>query len=194
MATYGHRNSFVMYMRWQNQRSVISRYVDAKSNAANANVLSPAHQNERIQFSDFYHPYCQPLMRVRFENCDLMGPCSVMFADILPNFEACGFLECNAVMVREGVPVSTAIALHNCQFINCRSFRITFVFVKKSYDTLSEQVQAMLPIITYSDERFVVVTVKKRLVPRGDLSTRGWGAMRGWLMLNFLLQGEGRFS
>src|SRR5882724_12898218 len=52
----------------------MSDYAQRKLEATDTNVLAPTHNHERIELSQFYHPYYLPTENTRFENCDLFGP------------------------------------------------------------------------------------------------------------------------
>jgi hypothetical protein len=105
------------------QRS-LARYGNAKAEAGHTNPLAPVHQHERIDLSQFYHPFHKATEKVRFENCELMGPASIFLDGCVLNEGL--FRECDVVVVRPDRPVSGVTKFQFCHFVNCKFFRVTF--------------------------------------------------------------------
>lgn len=146
IANLGVAIAFYIYSL-SRQRVVQARYVDAKINSSSVNVLAPIHQNERINLIDFFHPFYKPINQMRFENCDLMGPCNLALQ------EGCSFLGCNMeaceiVVVRPHVPITGATAFAGCQFINCRIFRATLLMNSATYNALPPLFKANVLVIS----------------------------------------------
>ena len=70
--------SFIVFLfGYASAQFALYQYTKAKTVGSGTNVLSPTHQHERINLSDFCHPYFRATENARFEDCELMGPAYV---------------------------------------------------------------------------------------------------------------------
>jgi len=139
--------SFI-YFLWGYARLQIelSAYTKAKASGPGANVLSPTHEHERINLSDFYHPYFRPTENARFEDCELMGPAYVVINGC--SFLHGSFIECEIVIVRSDRPVKGAMMFKFCTFLRCNLYRVTWLMNYDQYKALPEEMRAKVPVIS----------------------------------------------
>jgi hypothetical protein len=102
--------------------------------------------NEKVELSDFYHPFFRPVQNVRFEDCDLFGPC-LAFVDGC-NLSFCEFHDCEYIIARTDRPVLGATRFVNCTFYRCRLYRVTFILNYEAYKSLPYALKAHLPVIS----------------------------------------------
>jgi hypothetical protein len=124
----------------------IAKYIEKKIETSTVNVLAPSHVNERIELTQFYHPYLTPTEHARFENCDLMGPAYV--AVTASTFDGCIMNDCQIVIVRPMAPVSSAILLKFCTFVRCRLYRVVWLMDQQTYLAMPPEARAGMSVIS----------------------------------------------
>jgi hypothetical protein len=139
--------AFALYLYGRYQvEAAAAEFTRRKGEAAGANVLSPVHENERINLVDFYHPFYRATENARFENCDLMGPAWVAI-------DGCNFLhdlfsECELVIVRSDRPIKGASRFRFCTFVRSRFYRVTFIVNHEQFQTFPQEFRAGIPVIS----------------------------------------------
>jgi hypothetical protein len=126
------------------QRSVQSDYVRRQLDAGRINVLSQVYQRERISVSQFFHPFFRKLKQVRFENCDLMGPCNIIVHGSF--IDNCEFIDCEIIIARPDRPIKSAVIFEGCHFVNTRVFLVTLILPFTEYNRLSEKMKGITVI------------------------------------------------
>lgn len=127
-------------------RRRLSTYVVTKGSASTVNVLAPVHQDERVELSDFYHPYFHPTESVRFEHCELLGPANVVFDG--GTISQSSLIDCEIVIVRADRPVKGASLFRNCLIVRSRLYRVTLLMNHDTYRGLAPDMRSGVPVIS----------------------------------------------
>jgi hypothetical protein len=127
-------------------RNRMSEYTRIKSSTSGTNVLAATHEDERIELSQFYHPYFSATEHVRFEHCDLMGPAYTAINGC--TFDGCTMSDCQVVIVRPDAPATHAVLLRFCTFVRCRLHRVVWVMTPETYATMPLEFRAGIPVIS----------------------------------------------
>lgn len=124
----------------------VSDYVRAKAQTAAVNVLAPTHNNERIDLPQFFHPFYKPTEHVRFENCELFGPASLVIDGC--TIVNSGFFDCELVIARPDRPIKGAMVFKHCTITRCSLFRVTFLMKYDTYKNLPDEMKKGLVLIS----------------------------------------------
>jgi hypothetical protein len=106
-------------------------YLERAARSQTVNVRAPSHINSRMHLYEFYHPGCQPVPNVLFENCDLIGPSAVLLkAGQTIN---CTFIDCEIVVMSPKRRTKCAVTFQNCQFVRCTFYRVVLLISVEQY-------------------------------------------------------------
>ncbi len=133
------------------ERIWMTEYIRRKSETSSAHVLAPIHEFEKINLSDFFHPFYRPTSHARFENCDLMGPAMVVADGCV--FSQGGFNDCEIVIVNPTTPIRGAMRFNLCTFVRCNLFRVTFLMNREQYDQFPPEFRAKITVISGNADR-----------------------------------------
>ena len=137
--------SYFLYSRAR-LNAAIAFYTTTKATSAVVNVMAPVHTHEKIDLIQFYHPFMQPNDNVRFEDCHLMGPASiVMLGSTMTNSQ---FYECDVVIVRPDRIMQGASVFRYCTINRCKVFRVTFLMPIEFYNAFPDEMKRGLRIIS----------------------------------------------
>lgn len=114
-----------------------TRLMRHHAESATVNVLADDFRNIRIRLSDFFHPYFQATTGARFQDCEMIGPSNVVILDHC-SLDDCGFIDCQAVIVKTDVALKGASGFRKCAFSRCKFFGATFFLPKDLYDRMIE--------------------------------------------------------
>lgn len=131
---------------WARIHVMHARYVHEKLATSTVNVLSPIHENERINLADFFHPFYRATERVHFRNCELFGPAAVVFDG--GTFTGGSMENCEIVVIRGDRPIRGGMKLSMCTFENCRFYRVTWLILHTNYVNLPEGMRKHVPVIS----------------------------------------------
>lgn len=131
---------------WAKCKYVLSYYAKHKAKTYAVNVLSPIHENERIDLMNFYHPFFKSTENARFENCELYGP-GIFFPDHC-QFIGGGVTDCDIVIGRGDRGAIGIIGFRHCSFVNCFIYRTTWFMNHETYKNLPPQIKKNLRVIS----------------------------------------------
>lgn len=121
-------------------------YLEAKTTSKEVNVLAKIFQSLKINLSDFYHPFYAFTENARFEDCHLMGPINLSVQGGTHN--ACGYVDCEIVIVRADRRVTGITAFKHAFFINCRFYRVTFMMNVQEYQALPDAMKMGIKVVS----------------------------------------------
>lgn len=93
------------------------------------NPLSPEFHTKRLRIADIAHPINRRIENKRFIDCELIGP-----ANLLPlgvDIRGMEFINCDCVVVRNGVPIRNAVGLKNVTLLGGKIWQCTFLVPQK---------------------------------------------------------------
>jgi hypothetical protein len=64
------------------ERNAQADYIRSRANLAGLNVLAPIHNHEKIELIQFFSHFYIPTENIRFEDCDLVGPATIVIDDV----------------------------------------------------------------------------------------------------------------
>jgi hypothetical protein len=82
------------------------------------NPLAAEFHTKRIKLLDLKDPVVSKIIGKRFIDCELIGPANIAFFD--SNLQTVHFLDCDALIVKEGSQIHNAIALESCILVNVK--------------------------------------------------------------------------
>jgi hypothetical protein len=128
------------------QKVILAEYTKKKNDAFGVNVMSPTHDHEQIELTQFYHPYMRATENVRFSDCDLLGP-SFVYLDGCA-IHSGHFGDCDVVIARPDRPIHGAVHLRGCHFIRCHFYRVTLLLTHDAYEQLPLPIKSGLSVIS----------------------------------------------
>lgn len=137
--------SYAIYS-WAASRTALVRYARHKTETFTVNVLSPIHEDERIDLMSFYHPFFRKTENARFENCELYGPAYVLFDGC--RFDTGIMSECEIVIVRPDRGIKGVTVFCNCTFLRCNFYRVTFLMAFPNYQNFPDGLKRGMPVIS----------------------------------------------
>jgi hypothetical protein len=126
-------------------RVALADYTKGKTIAVSTNVRASTHREEKLNLIDFYHPFFEALENVRFDDCDLFGPASIIIEG--GTFLRCAFIDCELVIVRSDRPVKGATVFRHSTFDRCKLYRITFLMNLPAYHA-NPEMRKHMPVIS----------------------------------------------
>lgn len=94
------------------------------------NPLDAEFHKKRIKISDLVHPDGNYIEEKKFTDCELLGPCNIIFYQNATIMH-CGFIGCDIVVARDDAQMATAIALRNVQIIGGTLWKCTIIVPRK---------------------------------------------------------------
>jgi hypothetical protein len=115
-------------LAWAQSRRSLALFTDWQRQTGKINPLRVDFENEQIDLRDFYHP--SPNFRKRenvsFRRCELFGPMNVALTGLV-NFRGNNkFSDCEIIVIKKGMAVSSPIVLEHATFTDCRIHSVTF--------------------------------------------------------------------
>lgn len=129
------------------EKIALAKYASASITTSTVNPLAPSHSRVRIKLIEFNHPYFRHTKYVKFEDCEIYGPCSAVFQGC--TFDLVEFdPTCEIVIIRNDRPIKGVVALTDCQLIRCQLFRVTLLMGIEEYKRLPKNLRAGMPVIS----------------------------------------------
>lgn len=129
-------------------RKAMADFEDKRSEAQSVNPKRETFTRERINLSDFYHPFFKPTVGVRFQDCDIFGPATIFLT--VPFVDAVEFQQCDFVVVTGNSGVHSAMHFDGCFFVRCRFFRIMVLVTQEQLESITQIGGGVRPnLLTY---------------------------------------------
>lgn len=118
-----------------------------------SNKLKDSFERERVKIVDFYSPFFVINDNKRFDNCEILGPGSILLLGS-SSLNGCIFKMCDFIVVKETDKVNTAAHFNDATFTECKFFNVSIYLTERMVEKLLESHQdsldAGLPIIGYT--------------------------------------------
>lgn len=127
-------------------KAALASYTTKRSNAYSVNVLASVHDHERMNLTQFSHPYLRPTENVRFADCELMGPALVFLNGC--TLKECRMEQCEVVILGQDVGSIGMTQFNFCSFLRCSFYRVTWLMHRKAYDDFPEDSRSAMRVIS----------------------------------------------
>lgn len=128
------------------ERAAQAEYINNRTRLLPINILAPIHTHERIELVQFYNHFFTPIENVRFDQCELVGPASIILEGC--NLDRSQFVDCEVVIVRPDRPIRGAAKFRYCTILNSKVFRATFFMSHQAYLQLPDAARSGLVVIS----------------------------------------------
>ena len=109
-------------------KRALAKFTESTLKTASVNVLLDNFASQRINLSDFYHPFFKSIKYAKFTKCEIFGP--AMMLPTQCTFDKILFQDCDVVIVNIPATAHTLTRFESCTFDQCSFYRIT-LFVSR---------------------------------------------------------------
>ena len=91
-------------------------YLDFEKRGSSVNPLETEFHKKRIKLSDLMPPTFRPISKKKFIDCELVGPCVILFTDGM-NINGLKFESCDLMPTKRQLSVRNGLIMQDCHII-----------------------------------------------------------------------------